>query len=49
MLARGRYIRDLALPPGVLVMMVKRGDRYIVPGGSVELQEGDVLLLISEK
>ena len=28
-------------------MMVKRGDRYIVPNGNVELQVGDILLFIS--
>ena len=30
-------------------MMVKRGDRYIVPNGNVELQADDILLLISDK
>ena len=49
MLAGGNHIRDLALPQGVLVMMVKRGDRYIVPNGNVELQVGDILLFISGK
>ena len=29
-------------------MMIRRGGRYIVPNGSVELREGDILLLISE-
>lgn len=48
-LAHGRHIRDLSLPAGVLVMMVRRGDRYIVPNGNVELREGDILLLISEE
>ena len=47
-LSNGRHIRDLALPVGVLVMMIRRGGRYIVPNGSVELREGDILLLISE-
>lgn len=45
--ANGNHIRDLSLPPGILVMMVKRDKQYIVPNGSVELKLGDVLLLIS--
>lgn len=46
-LNNGRHIRDLALPKGKLVMMIKRGEKYIVPNGSVELQEKDILLLIT--
>ena len=49
LLQRGTHIRDLSLPPGTLVMMVKRGDRYIVPNGSVELKLGDRLLFIADK
>ena len=37
---------DMSLPEGTLVMMVRRGDEYIVPNGSVQLHVGDVLLLI---
>lgn len=49
MLLCGSYIRDLSLPPGALVMLVRRGNDYIVPNGSVELKLGDILLLISGK
>ena len=31
LLQRGRHIRELSLPEGTLVIMIKRGDRYIVP------------------
>ena len=48
-LNNGRHIRDLALPKGKLVMMIKRGEKYIVPNGSVELCNGDILLLISDE
>lgn len=48
-LNNGRHIRDLALPKGKLVMMIKRGEKYIVPNGSVELCFGDILLLISDE
>ena len=30
-------------------MIVKRGAEYLIPNGSLQLQEGDKLLLISEK
>ncbi len=48
-LQRGRHIRDLSFPPGVLVMMIKRNNRYIVPHGALELQLGDRLLLITHE
>ena len=46
LLQRGRHIRELSLPEGTLVIMIKRGDRYIVPNGSLELMLGDRLLLM---
>ena len=33
-------------PEGTLVMMVKRGNSFIVPNGRLELRKGDVLLTI---
>ena len=32
----------------MLVMMIKRDDRFIVPNGRVKLKEGDRLLIISD-
>ena len=46
MLVNGNRLMDMSLPEGTLVMMVRRGDEYIVPNGSVQLHVGDVLLLI---
>ena len=46
LLQRGRHIRELSLPEGTLVIMIKRGDRYIVPNGSLELMLDDRLLLM---
>ena len=37
------------LPEGALVMIVKRGTEFLVPNGSLHLQVGDKLLLISER
>ena len=48
LLQNGNHIKDIPFPKGMLVMMIKRGDQFIVPNGSVELKKGDTLLLISE-
>ena len=48
MLANGAKLADMKLPKGTLVMIIKRGSNYIVPNGSIELQTGDKLLLISD-
>ena len=48
-LAAGTTLRQMSLPPGSLVMMIKRGKRYIVPNGSRRLLPGDVLLVIREE
>lgn len=47
-LAGGATLRDMQLPPGSLVMMIRRGDRYIVPNGARRLHPGDILLIIKE-
>ena len=49
MLADGNRLMDMNIPKGTLVMLVKRGNQFIIPNGQVELQEGDKLLYISEK
>ena len=49
MLANGNRLMDMNIPKGTLVMLVKRGNEFIIPNGQVELMEGDKLLFISEK
>ena len=44
----GALLKDVKLPEKSLVMMIRRGNRYIVPNGSTTLHRGDKLLLISE-
>ena len=44
---KGNTLQALALPRGMLVIFIKRNDRYIVPNGSVELLPGDLLLVIA--
>ena len=45
-LAGGATLRELHLPHGIRVMMVRRDDRFLVPHGSMPLQEGDRLVII---
>lgn len=42
----GATLRDLGLPHGIRVMMVRRGDSYLVPHGSMPLEVGDRLVII---
>ena len=48
MLEEADTLRDMNLPPGTLVMIVKRNDEFLIPNGTLRLHEGDKLLLISE-
>jgi cell volume regulation protein A len=47
-LINGHKIMDMALPERTLVVMVKRNHHYFIPKGNTELNEGDILLLISD-
>lgn len=49
LLAHGNTLKEMNIPKGTLVMIVKRGDAYLVPNGQLQLELGDKLLLISEK
>ena len=41
----GQAVRQVVLPPASILVLVLRGDRRIVPDGSVQLQAGDTLIL----
>ncbi len=47
MLIDGTTLKEVKLPNGALVMLIRRGKEYIIPNGSVQLIVGDRLLLIS--
>lgn len=49
MLEEADTLKDMNLPKGTLVMIVKRKDEFLIPNGTLKLHEGDKLLLISEK
>ena len=48
MLLSGNTLSVMDIPPKTLVMLVKRGEIFLVPNGSIELRAGDKLLIISE-
>jgi len=45
-LAAGRLIRELALPDGVVIALIARGDKTIPPRGSTRIEAGDHVILI---
>lgn len=45
-LLRGPTLRDLHLPHGIRVVMVRREEKFIVPHGSLELKPGDRLVIL---
>ena len=45
----GNRLSDMKFPDGMLVMMVKRGNSFIVPNGKLELKVGDKLLTIARQ
>jgi cell volume regulation protein A len=49
MLVNGNKLKDMNIPKGTLVMLIKRGNEFIIPNGQMELHVGDKLLFISEK
>ncbi len=48
MLEEADTLKDMKIPKGTLVMIVKREDKFLIPNGSLKLVSGDKLLLISE-
>lgn len=49
MLQKGNTLKEIKLPDNTLAVLIKRGEDYIVPNGSVELMPNDTLLLISSQ
>ena len=45
-LSAGKTLRDLRLPHGIRVFMVKRDGSFLVPHGSMEIKAGDHLITI---
>lgn len=49
MLTVGNRLADMNISKGTLVMLIKRGNEFIIPNGQIELHAGDKLLVMSEK
>lgn len=49
MLELGNTLKEMSVPQGTLVMLIKRGNDFLIPNGSLVLHKNDVLLLISEQ
>lgn len=49
MLTVGNRLADMNIPKGTLVMLIKRGNEFIIPNGQIELHADDKLLVMSEK
>jgi potassium/hydrogen antiporter len=45
----GKRIVDLALPERTLIVLVHRGDEFLVPHGSLELKPEDKLLVLADR
>jgi cell volume regulation protein A len=48
-LVNGDTLRNINLPKDILVMMIRRGDNYIVPRGDTQIMLNDILLFIKEE
>ena len=48
MLENGDRLMDLDIPPGRLIILVKRHDEFIIPNGTLHMQVGDKLLVMSD-
>ena len=45
-LENGNTLKEIQLPEGARVVIIRRDDEFIVPDGQVELQPGDQFLMI---
>jgi potassium/hydrogen antiporter len=48
MAAVGRTVADLGVPPDVLILLIGRGDGYVVPRGQTRIQAYDTLLMLGD-
>lgn len=46
--ANGKSILDLHFPRNTLIAMIERQGRFLTPGGSTQLEQGDKLLLVAD-
>ncbi len=44
----GQAVVDLALPSGLLIVLIARGDEFVQPRGATQLEADDTLLILAE-
>jgi cell volume regulation protein A len=44
----GKRLVDLGLPPGALLVLIGRNNRFLVPDGSTQLEAEDTLFFLSD-
>jgi CIC family chloride channel protein len=44
-----RRVREIRLPPGTLIVLLRRGERAVVPKGDTRVEPGDVLVLLTTR
>jgi len=47
MLEKGNQLKSMSIPSGNLVIMIKRGQKYLIPNGTMHIHLNDVLLFLS--
>ncbi len=45
---KGKKVRDLSIPPGMILAVVQRGGEIIIPNGDTQIRGGDSLVLGAE-
>jgi len=45
----GKPIFEIGTPPGCLIVLISREDKFFIPNGATILQGGDVLLVLTDK
>lgn len=45
----GKQVKDLKFPDGVTILLINRGDKYMIPKGGTVLEQNDTLLLFGDR
>ena len=45
----GKQVKELGFPDGVTILLINRGDKYMIPKGWTTLEQNDTLLLFGDK
>ncbi len=45
----GKQLLELGFPPGALVVLINRGDEFLIPKGKTTVESGDTFLLLADE